>query len=46
MPRNEEEAIRAAIDAAEPVVEIADARPPEFSDEALAQRFVARQALR
>ena len=29
-------------DAMRPKVEVADARPPEFSDEALAQRFVER----
>ncbi len=34
-----ERAARMAEDKMKPAVEVADARPPEFSDEALAQRF-------
>ncbi len=34
-----ERAARMAEDKMKPTVEVADARPPEFSDEALAQRF-------
>ena len=37
-----ERAARMAEEKMRPKVEVADARPPEFSDEALAQRFVRR----
>lgn len=37
-----ERAARLAEEKMAPKVELADARPPEFSDEALAQRFVER----
>ncbi len=37
-----ERAARMAEEKMKPTVEVADARPPEFSDEALAQRFAGR----
>lgn len=37
-----ERAARLAEEKMKPTVEVADARPPEFSDEALAQRFAKR----
>ncbi len=37
-----ERAARMAEEKMKPTVEVADARPPEFSDEALAQRFAER----